>query len=451
MSKICPKCGRELQDESLFCVNCGQRMDAIEPLTFEPASNVPTEPVMPQAAQPVQSQTPPPVQPQTPPPVQPQTPPPVQPQTPPPVQPQTPPPVQPQTPPPVQPQTPPPVQPQTPPPVQPQSPPPVQPQTPPPVQMQTPPPVQQAEEPKKHSGLSIASLVLGIVGLVSCGAFMVPEVLAIVFGLVGIKDKKHKRGMAIAGTILGVVSIVAFIALIMYSIFEDPGFTPLGADTIGWLYIFPVAIAIGGIASLIISIMSKKGTAVTIISKIGGTVVSVAIAAFIVSIVSNNLVGATSAIRDAYPSSIPNITYGEAIDNFCGNVRWTTLKSEQETIYVQATGSCFYNGVEQDITIQFETTGIASNDSVKKGDPFRVSWIGFGEEKRTYDEMTEFLYTMFESYANKNGLDLEEYQKDGILMSQEYLDSQDQDDVDTNSDSSDDYDDGIDSNGFYEE
>ena len=440
MSKICPKCGRELQDESLFCVNCGQRMDAIEPLTFEPASNVPTEPVMPQAAQPVQPQTPPA-----------QTPPPVQPQTPPPVHPPTPPPVQPQTPPPVQPQTPPPVQPQTPPPVQPQTPPPVQPQTPPPVQMQTPPPVQQAEELKKHSGLSIASLVLGIVGLVSCGAFMVPEVLAIVFGLVGIKDKKHKRGMAIAGTILGVVSIVAFIALIMYSIFEDPGFTPLGADTIGWLYIFPVAIAIGGIASLIISIMSKKGTAVTIISKIGGTVVSVAIAAFIVSIVSNNLVGATSAIRDAYPSSIPNITYGEAIDNFCGNVRWTTLKSEQETIYVQATGSCFYNGVEQDITIQFETTGIASNDSVKKGDPFRVSWIGFGEEKRTYDEMTEFLYTMFESYANKNGLDLEEYQKDGILMSQEYLDSQDQDDVDTNSDSSDDYDDGIDSNGFYEE
>ena len=403
MSKICPKCGRELQDESLFCVNCGQRMDVIEPLTFEPASNVPTEPVMPQAA------------------------------------------------PPVQPQSPPPVQPQTPPPVQAQTPPPVQPQTPPPVQMQTPPPVQQAEEPKKHSGLSIASLVLGIVGLVSCGTLMVPEVLAIVFGLVGIKDKKHKRGMAIAGTILGVVSIVAFIALIMYTIFEDPGFTPLGADTIGWLYIFPVAIAIGGIASLIISIMNKKGTAVTIISKIGGTVVSVAIAAFIVSIVSNNLVGATSAIRDAYPSSIPNITYGEAIDNFCGNVRWTTLKSEQETIYVQATGSCFYNGVEQDITIQFETTGIASNDSVKKGDPFRVSWIGFGEEKRTYDEMTEFLYTMFESYANKNGLDLEEYQKDGILMSQEYLDSQDQDDVDTNSDSSDDYDDGIDSNGFYEE
>ena len=427
MSKICPKCGRELQDKSLFCVNCGQRMDVIEPLTFEPASNVPTEPVMPQEAQPEQPQTPPPVQAQTPQPEQPQTPPPVQAQTPPPVQAQTPPPVQPQTPPPVQMQT------------------------SPPVQMQTPPSVQQAEEPKKHSGLSIASLVLGIVGLVSCGALMVPEVLAIVFGLVGIKDKKHKRGMAIAGTILGVVSIVAFIALIMYTIFEDPGFTPLGADTIGWLYIFPVAIAIGGIASLIISIMNKKGTAVTIISKIGGTVVSVAIAAFIVSIVSNNLVGATSAIRDAYPSSIPNITYGEAIDNFCGNVRWTTLKSEQETIYVQATGSCFYDGVEQDITIQFETAGIASNDSVKKGDPFRVSWIGFGEEKRTYDEMTEFLYAMFESYANDKGLDLEEYQKDGILMNQEYLDSQDQDDVDTNSDSSDDYDDGIDSNGFYEE
>ena len=56
MSKICPKCGRELQDESLFCVNCGQRMDVIEPLTFEPASNVPTESVMPQEAPPEQPQ-----------------------------------------------------------------------------------------------------------------------------------------------------------------------------------------------------------------------------------------------------------------------------------------------------------------------------------------------------------------------------------------------------------
>lgn len=411
MSKICPKCGRELQDESLFCVNCGQRMDVIEPLTFEPASNVPTESVMPQEAPPEQPQTPP---------------------------------VQPQTPPPVQPQTPPPVQ------VQPQTPPPVQPQTPPPVQPQTPPPVQQAEEPKKHSGLSIASLVLGIVGLVSCGTLMVPEVLAIVFGLVGIKDKKHKTGMAIAGTILGVVSIVAFIALIMYSIFEDPGFTPFGADTIGWLYIFPVAIAIGGIASLIISIMNKKGTALTIISKIAGTVVSVVVAAFIVSVISNNLVGATNVVRDAYPMSIQNITYGQAIDNFCGDVRWTTLISDDEKVYIQATGSCFYQGVEQDITIQFETSE-RSLVSLKKGAPFRVNWIGFGEEKRTYDEMTEFLYTMFESYANDKGLDLEEYQKDGILMNQAYYNSQDQDDVDTNSDSSDDYDDGIDSNGFYEE
>ena len=431
MSKICPKCGRELQDESLFCVNCGQRMDVIEPLTFEPASNVPTESVMPQEA----------------PPEQPQTPPLVQAQTPPPEQPQTPPPEQPQTPPPVQMQTPPPVQPQTPPPVQAQTPPPVQPQTPPPVQMQTPPSVQQAEEPKKHSGLSIASLVLGIVGLVSCGTLMVPEVLAIVFGLVGIKDKKHKTGMAIAGTILGVVSIVAFIALIMYSIFEDPGFTPFGADTIGWLYIFPVAIAIGGIASLIISIMNKRGTALTIISKIAGTVVSVVVAAFIVSVISNNLVGATNVV---YPMSIQNITYGQAIDNFCGDVRWTTLISDDEKVYIQATGSCFYQGVEQDITIQFETSE-RSLVSLKKGAPFRVNWIGFGEEKRTYDEMTEFLYTMFESYANDKGLDLEEYQKDGILMNQAYYNSQDQDDVDTNSDSSDDYDDGIDSNGFYEE
>lgn len=393
MSKICPKCGRELQDQSIVCVNCGQRMDAVEPLAFEAADSMPKEAEQPQLSE--QSQTPPPEQPQTPPPEQPQT--------------------------------------------------------PPPVQMQT-PPLQQADVPMKQSGLGIASFVLGIIGLLSCGLLMIPEVLAIVFGLVGIKDKNHKRGLAIAGTILGVISVIGFIAMVLYSIFADPGFAPFGADTVGWLYIVPVAIAIGGITLLIIKIMRNKIGAFAIIREIVVTVATVAFAAFVVSIVNNNVVVATNTVRDAYPLSIPNITYGQAIDNFCGDVKWTTFKSKLGYIYIQATGTCMYQEKEQNITIQFETNSMVADVKGGVGEAFRVSWIGFGEEKRSYDEMAEFLYTMFENYADKNGIELNEDQKDGILMNQAYLDSQEKEDTNDNSDNStESNEDGVDSNGFYEE
>ena len=58
--------------------------------------------------------------------------------------------------------------------------------------------------PTKTSGLAVASLVLGILGLCSIGAIM-----AVVFGHVAINEIKRSngsltgRGMAIAGLILG--------------------------------------------------------------------------------------------------------------------------------------------------------------------------------------------------------------------------------------------------------
>lgn len=60
---------------------------------------------------------------------------------------------------------------------------------------------EQIVEEKK--GLSIASMVLGIVGLI---IFAVPcGVLAIIFGLVG--KKKGGKGFAIAGLVLGIIDV----------------------------------------------------------------------------------------------------------------------------------------------------------------------------------------------------------------------------------------------------
>lgn len=66
--------------------------------------------------------------------------------------------------------------------------------------------------------MSIASLVLGLVGIPLCFVF-IPSVLAVVFGFVGLSQIKQDpsqrgRGMAIAGLVLG----FAMLALIVLAL-----------------------------------------------------------------------------------------------------------------------------------------------------------------------------------------------------------------------------------------
>jgi hypothetical protein len=68
------------------------------------------------------------------------------------------------------------------------------------------------------SGLAVASMVLGIVGLLGGWCFLaIPNLLAILLGHLGLKDTKDGtksgRGMAVAGLVLGYVFFVPAIAL----------------------------------------------------------------------------------------------------------------------------------------------------------------------------------------------------------------------------------------------
>lgn len=77
------------------------------------------------------------------------------------------------------------------------------------------------EEPMKDKkGFSIAALVLGIVAIVLCCIWYISipcGILAIVFGILGIKSSK--RGMSIAGLVTGaiglIVAIIIFFALVI--------------------------------------------------------------------------------------------------------------------------------------------------------------------------------------------------------------------------------------------
>lgn len=79
------------------------------------------------------------------------------------------------------------------------------------------PPIGYAQ-PRKKTGMSIAALVLGIVGLVASpfpfGSYVaiLLAILAVIFGIIGVRRRVNK-GMAIAGIVLGAVALI--IAVIM--------------------------------------------------------------------------------------------------------------------------------------------------------------------------------------------------------------------------------------------
>lgn len=72
--------------------------------------------------------------------------------------------------------------------------------------------------PSSTNGFAIAALVLGIVGLVAI-IFLVPSVLALVFGLVArsqINERGEQgKGMAVAGIVLGAIGIAVFVLFII--------------------------------------------------------------------------------------------------------------------------------------------------------------------------------------------------------------------------------------------
>ena len=84
------------------------------------------------------------------------------------------------------------------------------------------PKVEVVKEPEKDKrGFSIAALVLGIIAIVLCCIWYISipcGILAIIFGIVGIKSSK--KGMSIAGLVTGaiglIISVLIFFALVIF-------------------------------------------------------------------------------------------------------------------------------------------------------------------------------------------------------------------------------------------
>ncbi len=77
-------------------------------------------------------------------------------------------------------------------------------------------------QPRRTSGMAVASLVLGILTIIGGFYLILPSILAVIFGAAGLSQCNNDpnvdgRGMAIAGLVLGVIglSIVAFFFLVL--------------------------------------------------------------------------------------------------------------------------------------------------------------------------------------------------------------------------------------------
>ena len=71
----------------------------------------------------------------------------------------------------------------------------------------------------RTNGMAIASLVLGIVGVLACFLF-IPWILAIIFGIIGIKQCNEDpsytgKGMAVAGLVLGLVAAAVILLVLV--------------------------------------------------------------------------------------------------------------------------------------------------------------------------------------------------------------------------------------------
>lgn len=74
--------------------------------------------------------------------------------------------------------------------------------------------------------LSIVSLVAGIIGLVSGGMLLVPEIVAIICGHMALKREPHMRGVAIGGLVTGYLAmlfVVVVAGLLVWGFFATVG------------------------------------------------------------------------------------------------------------------------------------------------------------------------------------------------------------------------------------
>ncbi|MFE8935085.1 DUF4190 domain-containing protein [Micrococcus luteus] len=65
-------------------------------------------------------------------------------------------------------------------------------------------------------GRSVASMILGIISVVGGFTFLIPPIVGVVLGHLGLKREPHGRGMAIAGLVMNYVSLALLLLAVVF-------------------------------------------------------------------------------------------------------------------------------------------------------------------------------------------------------------------------------------------
>ncbi len=144
--------------------------------------------------------------------------------------------------------------------------------------------------------------------------------------------------------------------------------------------LFKVLLILLGIGSLIFGIVKvimakKKGKG--ILGRIATIAVSVMGA--IICFFGSSTIGAEMNKTGEYilanhPASINSITYGQAIENVCGNIEWSKVTAESSSdgrAFAQMNADCKYDNEERKIVIQFDY-GTKDFNAVDESTPFKI-------------------------------------------------------------------------------
>ena len=191
------------------------------------------------------------------------------------------------------------------------------------------------------------------------------------------------------------------------------------------LWILPIGLTIFGIV-LVVNRIRSHSSLFRIIIAIIEAIVFIWIGCMVPIVYTNNVEKTSSASMISAPASIPNITYGQAIEAACTDVKWDYFVTNDvgDCLIVEMNGKYQYKNVNNDIVIQFEYPDeYPGTSDIKTSSPMEICFLGFGDSQREAEStMKEILFLMFQKYATQNGITLDESQKEDILYNQAYKD-----------------------------
>ena len=137
------------------------------------------------------------------------------------------------------------------------------------------------------------------------------------------------------------------------------------------LWLLPIGLTIFGIV-LVVNRIRSHSSLFRIIIAIIEAIVFIWIGCMVPIVYTNNVEKTSSASMISAPASIPNITYGQAIEAACTDVKWDYFVTNDvgDCLIVEMNGKYQYKNVNNDIVIQFEYPdeypGITLDESQKE-------------------------------------------------------------------------------------